>query len=153
MKWGADDGSPDQPKDYWSGQCDCGSHGFRKGETVNVDAGVCHSASGCRPATDDEIHGPARERSARAKQLRTGESKGMRHEDCKVGMRVRYQPVMRKDEPSYEGAVREEPWQLGDGTWVTHLTDMEPAYGEATGNPGRTHVHAARMQALTAVKP
>lgn len=72
---------------------------------------------------------------------------GLRPEECTVGLRVLYSPS-----PGYafEGVVAEEPWQLGGGTWVTHLRDMEPAYGSYRGTPDRTYVKAAALHALRA---
>ena len=48
----------------------------------------------------------------------------MKIEDCKPGVAVRYTPIIGGGE-SYPGIVRELPWQLGDGTWVTHLHNVE----------------------------
>lgn len=70
----------------------------------------------------------------------------MKVKDCKVGVRVLYRPVIGSQERGFLGTVREDPWQLGSGEWVTHLTNMEPAYGERVGLPGRKHVHAALVE-------
>ena len=70
--------------------------------------------------------------------------------DCKPGLRVRYFPVRGWDW-SFTGTVREGPWQLGHGSWVTHLADMEPAYGIWRGQPERRHVHAAALDHLEAL--
>ena len=70
----------------------------------------------------------------------------LKPEDCKPGVAVLYQPIVKPDRPKYRATVRDLPWQLGDGTWVTHLSNLEPAYAEATG--GRTVVHAAMLGAL-----
>ena len=61
---------------------------------------------------------------------------------------VLYSPIMLPDEPKFVGVVREKPWQLGCGTWVTHLTGLSKAYGDFVKCPGRAYVHAARFEAL-----
>lgn len=43
------------------------------------------------------------------------------------GQAVWYRPVLNGPR-AFAGVVAEEPWQLGDGTWVTHLDDMDGAY-------------------------
>ena len=50
----------------------------------------------------------------------------MTREEVKMGMKVRYWPVMPHEEypgiaPVY-GEIRNEPWQLGHGTWVVSIT-------------------------------
>lgn len=72
----------------------------------------------------------------------------MNASDCRPGARVRYQPVVGPDEPSFSGIVREDPWLLGHGRMVTHLCGMEAAYGEHVGRPGKTTVHGASLEAL-----
>lgn len=68
----------------------------------------------------------------------------MKPDDCVPGVEVLYQPIVKPDRPKYRGTVREPPWQLGDGTWVTHLT-MSAEYTRVTG---RTVVHGAGLHAL-----
>lgn len=63
----------------------------------------------------------------------------MKVEDCKPGTRVIYRPS-RNDTRSYVGTVREEPWKLGDGCWVTHLKDVN--------RPEKPYVHAAYVDML-----
>lgn len=70
----------------------------------------------------------------------------MRHQDVKPEMRVLYSPV--RGGPEFAGTVRLEPWQLGGGTWVTHLKDMDPAYGRYVGRPGKTWVNSAAVDCL-----
>lgn len=70
----------------------------------------------------------------------------MKASDCKPGLAVLYQPIVKPDRPKYRAIVREVPWRLGDGTWVTHLSDLEAAYTEGTG--GRTFVHGAGLHAI-----
>ena len=72
----------------------------------------------------------------------------MKPAECHVGMIVLYQP---SPGVKFMGRVREEPWQLGSGEWVTHLVNMEPAYGDWRGTPGRTFAHAACLAYLEAV--
>jgi len=67
-------------------------------------------------------------------------------ENCKPGVRVRYYPSGR-DRPGFVGVVREEPWQLGDGKWVTHLHQMEQAYRGGV----KTTVHGAWVDGLDLV--
>jgi len=70
----------------------------------------------------------------------------MRREECGVGVRVRYYPN-GTSHGGYVGVVREVPWQLGDGSWVTHLHQMEHAYR----NGERSTVYAAWVDALELV--
>ena len=63
----------------------------------------------------------------------------MKLSDCKPGARVRYWPV-RGQGPFYDGTVREEPWELGSGDWVTHLKDVN--------RPEKPYVHAALVDWL-----
>lgn len=72
--------------------------------------------------------------------------------DCKPGARVLYQPRLGSEE-QFEGVVREEPWEIGGGIFVTHLHQMEPAYGIWRGDPGKTTVHSAVVQHLKLVAP
>lgn len=71
----------------------------------------------------------------------------MSPEDVFPGMRVKYSPS-----PGHEftGMVAESPWQLGNGTWVTKLVDMEEGYGVFTGKSGdKAHtVFAASLDAI-----
>lgn len=67
----------------------------------------------------------------------------MKVEQCKPGVPVRYYPSGRAH-AGFVGEVREMPWQLGDGTWVTHLHKMEPAYR----NGEKTIVHGAMVEGL-----
>ena len=46
----------------------------------------------------------------------------MAPEDCKVGTEVLYEPSSFH---RFRGTVAAEPWQLGEGTWVTRLEGME----------------------------
>jgi hypothetical protein len=75
--------------------------------------------------------------------------RGVAPVEVKPGLMVRYQPTLGG--PKYVGLVAEEPWQLGQGTWVTHLCSMEPAYGADTGRPGRTTVKAAALTHLEVI--
>ncbi len=70
----------------------------------------------------------------------------MKIKDCIPGTRVWYTPILENRARAFQGTVRELPWRLGDGTWVTHLTDMEPAYGQYVGLPGKTYAHAVNIQ-------
>ena len=70
----------------------------------------------------------------------------MRLEDCKIGARVRYFPVLGKRETSYIGTVRLDPWQLGSGEWVTHLKDV-------IDHPTKTIIHAAYVDGLVLLEP
>ncbi len=70
----------------------------------------------------------------------------MKLKDCIPGTKVLYKPVLGKTTRSFKGTVREHPWQLGHGTWVTHLTNMEVDYGNYVGVPGKKHVHAAYVE-------
>ncbi len=63
----------------------------------------------------------------------------MTHTDCKKGIRVVYRPSLGG--PGFIGTVREEPWQLGNGSWVTHVCDLPPEY------TAFTHKHAERTTA------
>lgn len=65
--------------------------------------------------------------------------------EAKVGVRVWYYPMPGV---RFVGTVREAPWRLGDGTWVTHLHEMEPAYSVWRGTLGRTWVPAAALHCL-----
>jgi len=67
----------------------------------------------------------------------------MKRADCKPGAQVRYWPVKGRPE-SYVGTVRLEPWQLGDGSLVTHLKDLD--------RPDRPYVHAALVANLMLVE-
>lgn len=68
----------------------------------------------------------------------------MKPSECVPGVFVSYQPS-----PGYSfvGMVAMMPWQLGDGTWVTRLSDMEWQYGDFTGKRGekRFTVFAAAL--------
>lgn len=66
--------------------------------------------------------------------------------DIKPGLRVWYRPTTGGKR--YAGVVDTEAWQLGHGTWVCHLSEMEPAYGIETGRPNRTTVAAAALTHL-----
>jgi len=70
----------------------------------------------------------------------------MKPTDCKPGTRVSFPPI--RGGPRFIGIVRREPWQLGHGAWVTHLDDMESAYGDFVGRPAETTVHAALVDWL-----
>lgn len=69
----------------------------------------------------------------------------VRVEDCKPGARVKYWPVIGRGEPFFTGTVRENPWQLGHGAWVTHLKKLD--------RPERPYVHAALVEHLELVEP
>jgi hypothetical protein len=64
---------------------------------------------------------------------------------CRPGATVRYYPS--KPGRGFIGVVREEPWKLGDGSWVTHLHQMETAYRDGA----KTSVHAAWIDMLDLV--
>ena len=72
----------------------------------------------------------------------------MKPEDCKVGMRVLYEPSPGR---RFEGTVCTKPQQLMPGTWVTFLTKMEPAYGRFKGMPNCEHVSAANLERIEPV--
>lgn len=74
----------------------------------------------------------------------------MKPEDVIVGTRVYYTPISGRPQ-KFMGTVAEQPWQLGGGTWVTHLANMEPAYGEWCGNPNKTRVLSAALSHLEPV--
>jgi hypothetical protein len=64
-------------------------------------------------------------------------------EDCEPGTRVLYRPLLR--EPlEFRGTVAQPPRRLGE-EWVVGLKDMEPAYGNWRGTPGRTWVTEASL--------
>ena len=67
----------------------------------------------------------------------------MKLEDCKPGARVRYFPVIGEPE-FFTGTVREEPWQIGHGAWITHLKDLN--------RPERPRVHGALVADLELVE-
>lgn len=69
----------------------------------------------------------------------------MNYKDVLPGVEVRYSATSRDH---FMGRVSNMPWQLRDGTWVVHLRDMEPAYGEWRGEPGRSTVKAAAVHCL-----
>lgn len=71
----------------------------------------------------------------------------MNPEDVVPGMRVKYSPSPGHE---FEGMVAAEPWQLGHGTWVTKLVDMEDGYAVFTGKRGdkATTVYAAALNAI-----
>jgi hypothetical protein len=64
----------------------------------------------------------------------------MNPENCTPGILVRYYPGGR-ELPGYIGRVHQVPWRLGDGSMVTHLHEMEPAFG-------KLYVHAAFVDGL-----
>lgn len=66
----------------------------------------------------------------------------------KKGDIVLYSPIMMHGEPSFGGVVREEPWQLGRGEWVTHVTGLGQAYREFTHQPERGTAYVACFDAL-----
>lgn len=72
---------------------------------------------------------------------------GIEPEQCQPGTRVLYCPSPGR---WFTGVVATEPWQLGSGVWVTHLREMEPAYGLFTGKTGdkASRVHAAALTHL-----
>jgi hypothetical protein len=76
----------------------------------------------------------------------------MRPEECKVGDAVMYFPS--RGGPGFVGTVAYEPWQLGQGTWVTKLTNMEPGYAEYTHKSGdkATTVFAAALSACESLE-
>lgn len=71
----------------------------------------------------------------------------MKLENCKPGTHVFYSPITGQA-PRYRGVVREMPWQLGHGVWVTHLHQMEPAYRDGK----HTTVHAAGVADLVEIE-
>lgn len=71
----------------------------------------------------------------------------MNIDECKPGVRVVYYPS-GKASRGYVGVVREDPWQLGNGSWVTHLHGMESAYRDGA----RSTVYAAWVDALDVVR-
>lgn len=71
----------------------------------------------------------------------------MNPEECKVGMPCEYAPSPGR---WFRGTIAEEPWQLGDGHWVTKLHEMPPEYGEFTGKRGdkAKTVYAASLSSM-----
>lgn len=61
----------------------------------------------------------------------------------KIGAPCWYRPV-RGGKQLLAGVIATDPWQIGDGTWVAHVTLLEP-------NPsnGSTRVGAAWLDHLT----
>lgn len=72
----------------------------------------------------------------------------MEHSECKPGMMVRYFP--ERGGPGFTGIVAYEPWQLGHGTWVTKLIQMEAGYAQFTHKKGdkAATVFAANLEAM-----
>jgi hypothetical protein len=70
---------------------------------------------------------------------------------CVDGAPVYYQPIVIRGEPRYAGTVDGDPYQLGDGSWVAHLRDMDPAYEYAAKHGHR--VRCAGVFAMTERKP
>lgn len=66
----------------------------------------------------------------------------------KKGDIVLYSPIMMPGESSFGGVVRETPWQLGSGDWVTHVIGLGPAYRSFTHRPDKETVHGALLEAL-----
>lgn len=66
----------------------------------------------------------------------------------KKGDIVFYSPIMIPGQPKFAGVVRADPWQLGSGDWVTHLTGLPNGYGDFVNIPGKDFVHAACFEAL-----
>jgi hypothetical protein len=60
-----------------------------------------------------------------------------------------YQPIVLRGQRRFAGVIDTDPWQLGDGSWVVHVDQLEPAYGEFVGLKGRTRVCAAHMFSLS----
>jgi hypothetical protein len=56
-----------------------------------------------------------------------------------------YQPVLGESQ-HYAGTIETEPWQLGHGTWVVHLREMNAAYQERFG---RDRVRAVAFEFLS----
>jgi hypothetical protein len=73
----------------------------------------------------------------------------MRPEECIVGMLVQYAPSPGR---WFTGVVAYEPWQLGEGTWVTKLRDMEDGYGAFTGKRG-DKAYTVFAAALNSMRP
>lgn len=48
----------------------------------------------------------------------------------------------------FAAVVATEPWQLGHGVWVVHLSGLGPDYGEYTGRRGATRVAGAACDEL-----
>ncbi len=76
----------------------------------------------------------------------------MRIGACVPGTKVYYQPV-RGVSPWFEGVVTVKPWTLGDGTFVTNLHQLEPAYGVWRNDSSKTIVHAAMVERLRLTRP
>lgn len=62
---------------------------------------------------------------------------------CVDGTPVRYFPNLKAPE-SWGGIVDGDPWQLGHGTWVVNLRDMDPTYRDGQ----RKRVTAAMVSGL-----
>lgn len=71
----------------------------------------------------------------------------MNPDECKVGQPCEYSPSSGR---WFRGTIAAEPWQLGDGCWVTKLREMPPEYGEFTGKRGdkATTVYAASLSSM-----
>lgn len=65
-------------------------------------------------------------------------------------------PVFYSPAPGHEfrGTVFEAPRELGDGTWVVRIVDLEAAYGRFVGLKGMesTQVRAAHVSCLRVVE-
>lgn len=57
----------------------------------------------------------------------------MKPSECVPGAYVCYEPSPGH---SFRGMIATLPWQMGEGTWVTKLVDMESRYGRFTGKKG-----------------
>ena len=44
------------------------------------------------------------------------------------GQRVWYRPLNVDGAPEFQGTVAREPWEMGQGTIVTHLVDLDANY-------------------------
>ena len=74
----------------------------------------------------------------------------MKPSQCLPGVFVSYEPSPGH---LFVGMVATFPWQIGRGTWVTKLADMEWQYGEFTGKKGekRFTVFAAALDSCVPV--
>ncbi len=57
----------------------------------------------------------------------------MKPSECVPGAYVCYEPSPGH---SFRGMIATLPWQIGEGTWVTKLVDMESRYGRFTEKKG-----------------
>lgn len=72
----------------------------------------------------------------------------MHQDHVRDGMRVRYYPSYLSNK-HHHGTVKGKPWQLGGGTWVVRLENMDPTYRDGK----RSYVPAAAVAHIEAAQP